>query len=41
MFNVAGIFAQVHISIMRNVCIPFIVVTLFIALRSYEVCVLT
>ena len=36
MCDVAGIFVQGHMQIMRNACIPVFLVTLLIALGSYK-----
>ena len=40
MCNVVGIFAQGLMSVMKKLCIPVLVVTLFIALRSYAIYIL-
>ena len=39
--SVAGIFLKGHLSVMQSVCILVLLVTLLIALSSYEVSVLT
>ena len=40
MCNVAGMFVQGHILVMLNIFILVFLVTLLIALNSYEVCLL-
>ena len=37
MYNLAGILVQAHISVIWNVCMLVVVVTLFITLSSYKV----
>ena len=40
MSDLAGICVQGHMPIMQNVCIPMLVVTMLIAVRSYDVYIL-
>ena len=41
MCGVAGIFVQGHMPVIWNVCMPGVMVTLYIALSSYEIYILT
>ena len=41
MGSVAGIFDQGHMPVIWNVCMPVVIVILFIALSSYEVDIFT
>ena len=41
MCNVGGIYIQGHMLVMWNVCIPVLLVTVLIALSSYEGDILT